>query len=569
MGLSLRKLFKAREKPGEDVQRVSSVEIADQQVRDAVTEICLRELAFWTCVGKIANALTKCEFRTFYEGEELFKDEYYLWNYEPNRNQNKAEFLSKAMEQLFRNNELLIVESYDGQLLVADDFSVTKNALYGDTYTNVQVDDYTFSRSFRSADVLHWTLNNKNVNRIIQRLYDSYSKLIDYSAKSYLKSRGSRGILEISAVAQSDKLFNEKLEKLMNEYFKSFFESPNAVLPLFEGYSYTDIGSKTYSEGTSRDIKSQYDDIFDFTARGFSMPPTLAKGDVQDTEKAVDEMLTFCLDPLAQMLMQEINRKRIGKNGIQKGTKLQIDTMRVKHIDMFDIATSADKLISSGIYTVNMILRALGEIPIDEDWADQHFITKNYSTIQEILEEQKVIPALPILVTKLKVSTKTSAKIAAGKKIALKANISPANATNKALVWTSSNPKAATVNANGVVTMKKGSGGKKVTITAKAADGSGKKAVYTITGMKGVVKKVTISGKKTVKAGKSIKLKAKVKATKKANTRLFWKSSNQKFATVKNGKVKAKKNAKGKKVKITAMATDGSGKKKSVTIKIR
>lgn len=63
--------------------------------------------------------------------------------------------------------------------------------------------------------------------------------------------------------------------------------------------------------------------------------------------------------------------------------------MRVKHIDMFDIATSADKLISSGIYTVNMILRALGEIPIDEDWADQHFITKNYSTIQEILEEQQ------------------------------------------------------------------------------------------------------------------------------------------------------------------------------------
>lgn len=227
MGLSLRKLFKAREKPGEDVQRVSSVEIADQQVRDAVTEICLRELAFWTCVGKIANALTKCEFCTFYEGEELFKDEYYLWNYEPNRNQNKAEFLSKAMEQLFRNNELLIVESYDGQLLVADDFSVTKNALYGDTYTNVQVDDYTFSRSFRSSDVLHWTLNNKNVNRIMQHLYDSYSKLIDYSAKSYLKSRGSRGTLNISAMAQSDKLFNEKLEKLMNEYFKSFFESPN------------------------------------------------------------------------------------------------------------------------------------------------------------------------------------------------------------------------------------------------------------------------------------------------------------------------------------------------------
>ena len=210
-------------------------------------------------------------------------------------------------------------------------------------------------------------------------------------------------------------------------------------------------------------------------------------------------------------------------------------------------------------------------VEIGEAWAGVHGIGDYEGLLSStfyIVNPGSQDPSKSILIGSIKISG-ISNKIAAGKKIALKANISPANATNKTLVWTSSNPKAATVNANGIVTMKKGSGGKKVTITAKAADGSGKKAVYTITGMKGVVKKVTISGKKTVKAGKSIKLKAKVKATKKANTRLFWKSSNQKFATVKNGKVKAKKNAKGKKVKITAMATDGSGKKKSVTIKIR
>lgn len=386
MGFSIKRLFKSRETP--ETEKVASVEITDQQVQEAVMEVSLRELAFWTCVGKIANALTKCEFRTFYEGEEIFGDEYYLWNYEPNRNQNKAEFINKAIEKLFRENELLIVESYDGQLLVADSFETTPNTLYGDTYSNVLVDDYQFSRTFQSTDVLHWKLNSKNVNKIIHGLYNSYVKLIDYSAKSYLKSRGSRGILNISAMAQADKLFEEKLNKLMNEYFKSFFNSSNAVLPMFEGYGYDDLGSKTYSEGTSRDIKNQYDDIFDFTARGFSMPPSLAKGDVQDTSKAVEEMLTFCLDPLVQMMQQEINRKRIGSRGMQKGTRLQINTMRVKHIDMFDIATSADKLISSGIYTVNMILRALEEPQIAEEWADQHFITKNYSTIQEILEEQ-------------------------------------------------------------------------------------------------------------------------------------------------------------------------------------
>ena len=163
-----------------------------------------------------------------------------------------------------------------------------------------------------------------------------------------------------------------------------------------------------------------------------------------------------------------------------------------------------------------------------------------------------------------------SKKIAAGKKVKLTANIVPSNAANKAVTWTSSNKKVATVNSTGVVTMKKKSGGKSVTITATAKDGSGVKAVYKIMSMKGVVKKVTVSGKKSMKAGKTLKLKAKVKATKKANKKLKWVSNNKKYATVSSsGKVKALKAGKGKKVKITAMATDGSGKKKSVTIKIK
>ena len=171
MGFSIKRLFRSRETP--ETERVASMEITDQQVYEAVTEVCLRELAFWTCVGKIANALTKCEFRTFYEGKEIFEDEYYLWNYEPNRNQNKAEFLNKAMEKLFRENELLIVESHDGQLLVADSFTVTHNTLYGDTYSNVLVDDYQFSRIFSSSDVLHGLLNFTMVKPVIRGLFDS------------------------------------------------------------------------------------------------------------------------------------------------------------------------------------------------------------------------------------------------------------------------------------------------------------------------------------------------------------------------------------------------------------
>lgn len=162
-------------------------------------------------------------------------------------------------------------------------------------------------------------------------------------------------------------------------------------------------------------------------------------------------------------------------------------------------------------------------------------------------------------------------QIAAGKKVSLQAVVSPENASNKAVIWSSSNQKYATVNGRGVVTTKKAGIGKTVTITATAADGSGKKASAKIKIMKHAVKKITLKGGKSVKAGKKLKIKASVKTTgSKANKTLSWTSSNEKYAVVSSkGIVTAKKAGKGKTVKITAAATDGSGKKASVKIRIK
>lgn len=176
--------------------------------------------------------------------------------------------------------------------------------------------------------------------------------------------------------------------------------------------------------------------------------------------------------------------------------------------------------------------------------------------------------AAPQKVAKITV-TAPSNKLSAGKKVKLTANISN-NASNKNIKWTTSNKKYATVDKNGVVKFNKKAAGKTVTITAYATDGSGKKATFRIKIMKGTVKKIKITGKKTVKAGKTLSLKAKVTASKGANKKLKWTSSNTKYATVSgSGKVKALKAGKKKSVKITAMATDGSGKKATVTIKIK
>ena len=87
---------------------------------------------------------------------------------------------------------------------------------------------------------------------------------------------------------------------------------------------------------------------------------------------------------------------------------------------------------------------------------------------------------------------------------------------------------------------------------------------------KGIVKKVYISGVKSVKAGKKLYLKGKTSASSGANRTLKWSSSNTKYAKVSSkGTVTTYKAGKKKSVKITARAVDGSGKSKTVTIKIK
>ena len=160
-------------------------------------------------------------------------------------------------------------------------------------------------------------------------------------------------------------------------------------------------------------------------------------------------------------------------------------------------------------------------------------------------------------------------KLAKGRNVKLNAVISPANASDKGLKWTSSDKKVAAVTADGTVTgKKKGT----ATITATATDGSGIKGRYKITVMPHAVKKIVLNSKtKSIAVGKKAKISVTVSATgKMANKKLVWSTSNKKYATVNaNGRVTAKKAGKGKTVLITARATDGSGKKASIKIRIK
>lgn len=350
-------------------------------------EIYVREMAFWSAVNLVANAVSKCEFKTFLEGKEVKQKEYYLWNFEPNKNQNSSAFMHKLIAQLYRKNECLVVEQ-NGQLLIADSFEKKEYVLFEDVFSQVTVKDFTFNRSFVQSEVLYFTLSECDMRKVVNGLYESYNRLLSYSMKAYQKSRGTKGVFKYDTLPVAGTPEREAFDSLVNEKIGKWLTGDNAALPLGRGQDWKELEHKTYNNESTRDIRAQIDDISDFTAKAIGIHPALLRGDVQNVGDALDYTLTFCIDPLTDMLSEEINRKRNGYYGMANGNYLKIDTKQIKHVDLLSVSSAIDKLISSGVFCVNDIRELVGESIIEEPWAYQHFITKNYMPFEEALLPQ-------------------------------------------------------------------------------------------------------------------------------------------------------------------------------------
>ena len=167
------------------------------------------------------------------------------------------------------------------------------------------------------------------------------------------------------------------------------------------------------------------------------------------------------------------------------------------------------------------------------------------------LQQCKVTVEQSVTGVKLNLS---ETKIAVGKTKTLKATISPSDATNKKVTWSSSNKEVATVSSSGVVTaVKKGA----AVITATTKDGS-----YTATCTVDVyvgVSSVTLNSEKVkLPKGETTVLSATVKPSDAENKNIVWSTSDKSVATVsQTGLVTGKKKGT---VTITVTTEEGSKK---------
>ena len=158
--------------------------------------------------------------------------------------------------------------------------------------------------------------------------------------------------------------------------------------------------------------------------------------------------------------------------------------------------------------------------------------------------------------------SKTSATINKGSSITLTANITPYEATNKSVTWSTSNSKVATVQ-NGKVT---GVSAGTATITAKSSNG--KTASCKVTVNVPVIAPTGInlnSSAMSLGKGETTKLTATVLPADASDKSVKWRTSDSKVLTVdQNGSVKAVNNGT---AWITARTANGKEKSCKITVK--
>lgn len=339
-------------------------------------EFAVREVVFSACVNLVANYLAKAEMRYFRDEQEERGGEYWIWNVNPNRNQNASEFWHEMVDRLYRYNEVLIIDEPYGDGIVLAEAFIRDDAKPATVFRDVIYRD-TRQAMLREGQVMHLQLNNQDIAAITQAMEDSFVRLISAAVNNYVFNAGQHWKAIVDDLAPNEDARIAALQQIIEQQIKPFLSSENGVLPQTSGYQYEQIGSGTKGSSASKDVAELITQVWEQTAMAFGIPPVLIQGKVADDKSAMTRFLSGPIDSLARQIEQEANRKRLKMDRYLAGERLVLDTSNMVHFDIMENASNLQALIGSAVYSVNDILRSIGKATIREAWADKHYLTLN------------------------------------------------------------------------------------------------------------------------------------------------------------------------------------------------
>lgn len=338
-----------------------------------------------TAISYVTNAIASCEIKTVENGEEVNGLLYYLLNVQPNPDYNASQLIDKAIRLLMTNGEALIVPMGD-YLYVADGFAVDRQSIGRTTYRSVAVDGFNVTRDYPASEAIYLSFGNRRAKHLIDGMCEQYAQLMAAAASGYKAGSGTKWILDLGQSQSGSREHVKRDEEERSDprtMLQRFLRASNAVYFQSRGQRLDKLDIKG---SPSDDIIKFRKDAFELVASIYKIPQSMLFGNMTNMGEIVDTFLTFTVSPLAKQLEVELTSKLISKTNWKKGSRIVVDTSRIKFVDIFDSAPAISQLLGAG-YSMDELRKMMRQPLIGTDEAQEHLITKNYGPLDEVLRQ--------------------------------------------------------------------------------------------------------------------------------------------------------------------------------------
>ena len=348
--------------------------------------LSFKTLAVHTAVSYIADTISKCDF-AFYEDGKLqrFSEQDYIFNVGCNANETASTLKRDLIFKLFLDGEALIFEDC-GKIYLADSFFRERHPLETDIFRNISIKQELKTFDKRSSEVFYFTLKNNSVTTLIDSIYIEYQDLLKCAFSNYKSNGFEKYKLKLDQTKVGDPQFVKDYEEFIKKQINTFIQNPKSLYVEFKGYNLEPLNSKPNKTDAS-DILNLKKDIFETVAIAFKMPVSFLYGNMTNVKDLFNSYITFAIDPVKSLIEKEITKKLYSAKAYGDKNYCILDTSKISHIDLFEVADKIDKLVASGYSCIDEIRERVGDQALDTDFSHQHWMTKNYAKIEELLNE--------------------------------------------------------------------------------------------------------------------------------------------------------------------------------------
>ena len=165
--------------------------------------------------------------------------------------------------------------------------------------------------------------------------------------------------------------YDEYKEKLV----EGILSEEDAIILLAQMFELVNLNKDNKKDLT--DFEKSFLRINSTVAQKWNIPLDVFFGNRTEKSTGNSDFVTFAVDPYFEIIEDGLNVSLVGKEDFLKGEYVQFNRTNIVHKYVLDCGTGIDKLTANR-FSRNEINKLLRLPIIDEAWANEHALTKNY-----------------------------------------------------------------------------------------------------------------------------------------------------------------------------------------------